>query len=292
MASVDARGGRAELGGEGPVASLDQLSVLDARVASSGDAGGGVDDRRLLGSASRLIDDADVRGSVGLNAGDAGSRTVQPGTTASGRIRIQNNHIDQSRTHAEFSQPLAGPLWTSVSSVGPGDDGRLEADVNGWFDQDLAPKVNDSLGLQGDDLHSVGAMGTAATRPKTGSGGSAGGGTGAGSGGPGLFDDSLRLQGRELGRDAGCWRGGALTLDERQTADQNKVTFTADGRGEVVAGVADLLTRGFTTATDAGTLTGGAARVQDARVQSGADGTRASAARIDAEDLQLGGGAR
>ncbi|MEC7946469.1 MAG: hypothetical protein VX265_02810 [Myxococcota bacterium] len=295
MASVDARGGRAELGGEGPVASLDQLSVLDARVASSGDAGGGIDDRRLLGSASRLIDDADVRGSVGLNAGDAGSLTVQPGTTASGRIRIQDNHIDQSRTHAEFSQPLAGPLWTSVSSVGPGDDGRLEADVNGWFDQDLAPKVNDSLGLQGDDLHSVGAMGTAATRPKTGSGGSAGGGTGAGSGGPGLFDtDSLRLQGDASFRagtlDAG--EAGTLTLDERQTADQNKVTFTADGRGEVVAGVADLLTRGFTTATDAGTLTGGAARVQDARVQSGADGTRASAARIDAEDLQLGGGAR
>jgi hypothetical protein len=285
MGSVDASGGRARFGPGGPAASLDQLSVRDARVASAGGAGGGsgVDSSALLGSASRLVDDADIRGSVGLNPGKAGPLEVKRGTTASGRVSIQDNHVDQRNTRVDLSRPLDGPLWTSVSGVRSGRDGQLKADVNGWFDQDLAPKVNDSLGLQGDRLHSVSAMGTAAARQQ-------GGGS---SDGPGLVDtDSLQLQG-DASFNAGtldAGQAGSLTLDQRQSADQNKVSFSSDGRGQVVAGVADLLSRGFSTSTDAGSLSGGASRVQDARVQTGPDGTNASASRLDARDLQLGGG--
>ena len=286
VAGVQATGGRARLGPGGTAASLDQLSLQDARLAAAaGGAGGGsaVDTAALMGSASRLVDDADIRGSVGLNAGEAGPLTVRPGTTASGRVRIEDNHIDQRNTRVDLSRKLDGPLWTSVSGVHAGRDGQLKADVNGWFDQDVAPLANESLGLRGDRLHSVGAMGTAASRL---------GGGGADTG-PGLVDtQSLQLQG-DASFNAGtldAGRAGSLTLAERQRADQNQVQFSADGRGAVVAGVADLLTRGFTAGTDAGTVSGGAARVQDARVQSGADGTRASAARVDARDLQLGGG--
>lgn len=283
--SIDASGGRMRLGPGGPAASLDQLSARDARVATTGAGAGGssVDSSALLGSASRLVDDADIRGSVGLNEGRVDSLHVKPGTTASGQVRVRDNHVDQRNTRVDLSRPLDGPLWTSVSGVAPGRDGQLKADVNGWFDQDLAPKVNDSLGLEGDRLHSVGAMGTAAASQQ-------GGGS---SGGPGLIDtESVQFQG-DASFNAGtldAGQAGSITLDERQSADQNKVNFSADGRGQVVAGVADLLTRGFSTRTDAGSLSGGATRVQDARVQTGADGTNVSAGSVDARDLQLGGG--
>jgi peptidoglycan hydrolase-like protein with peptidoglycan-binding domain len=288
LGSVDATGGRFATGPGGPAASLDRLSVQDARLASAGggggSGGGGVDSSALLGSASRLVDDADIRGSVGLNAGEAGPITVRDGTTASGQVRIRDNHIDERNTRVDLSRKLDGPLWTSVSGVRAGRDGQLKADVNGWFDQDVGPMVNESLGLRGDRLHSVGAMGTAASRMEGG---------GGQSDGPGIVDtESLRLSGDASfnGGTLDAGQAGSLTLADRQHADQNKVTFSADGRGQVVAGVADLLTRGFTTSTDAGTLSGGGARVQDARVQSDASGVRASASSIDARDLQLGRG--
>lgn len=282
VSSLDAAGGRFASGPGGPAASLDRLQVQDARVATSGGGAGEskADSAALIGSASRLVDDADITGSVGLNPGKAGIVTVRDGTTASGQIRIRDNHLDERNTRVDLSRRLAGPLWTSVSGVSAGRDGRLQADVNGWGDKDLAPIVNDSLGLEGDDMHSIGTMGSAIATS---------GGGGGGDDGPGIVDtDSLQLQGDASFRagtlDAG--QAGSLTLAEREHADQNRVTFSADGRGQVVAGVADLLTRGFTT----GDLSGGGARIQDAQVSASGSGVEASAGQVDARDLRYGGG--
>ena len=283
VSSLDARRGQFASGPGGPSASLERLQVQDAQVSTSGSGSGGgkADSAALLGSASRLVDDANITGSVGLNAGEAGSLTVRDGTTASGQIRIRDNHLDERNTRIDLSRDLDGPLWTSISGASAGRDGRLEADVNGWGDKDLAPIINESLGLSGKDFHSVGTMGSAIAASGGGSGDS--GGTGDG----GVIDSSsLQLAGDASFRagtlDAG--EAGSVTLAERENAAQNKATFSADGRGQVVVGVADLLTRGFTT----GGLSGGETRVQDAQVSSGGSGVDASAASIDARDLRFG----
>ena len=106
VSSLDARRGQFASGPGGPSASLERLQVQDAQVSTSGSGSGGgkADSAALLGSASRLVDDANITGSVGLNAGEAGSLTVRDGTTASGQIRIRDNHLDERNTRIDLSR--------------------------------------------------------------------------------------------------------------------------------------------------------------------------------------------
>ncbi len=287
--AVTASGGQVRVAGNGsPAASLDRLQVNGTSFAAAGGGTGGgaanVDTASLVRSGSRLVDDADIRASMGLTPGKAGPLTVDPGTTAAGRVVIRDNRVDTSNTRVDLSRPVDGPVWTSVNGIYGTDDNRLKADVNGWFDQDVGGMLNKELGLQGKGIHSVGTMGDAAARKM--------GQPGASSGGSGVAVDDLRVSGSASLRggtlDAG--QAGSVTLADAQRAGQNEARFSTDGRGRVVAGVADLLTRGFTANTDAGRVAGGDARVTGAEVIAGPDGVNGSVDALDARDLRLNGG--
>jgi hypothetical protein len=247
-------------------------SGLDARV-SGGGAGGpsGVDMARLSRTAAERVDDADLQLQAGLRAGElGGGLKAKRGTTASGRLSVRDNQLVPGQTGVRFNQALDGPLWTGVNGVDLRQDGKLMADVTGWFDQDVGGKLNGALGLPGERTPSVAQLGAAA-------------GQAQGGGGPSPLTD-LRAKG-QVGFSAGqidAGAAGGITLGDAKRAGDN--TVKADVSGDQLKLAVDRL-----IATSARMQAGGAQVQTGAVTASGARATQKGGvtdAHVDQLDLR------
>lgn len=295
IALQDAAGGGAQVGGvqvdgaqvradaAGFDARVARVSARDAQASLAGaTSGAGVDSGRLLRTGSALVDDADLRGSVPLRAGELGAGLrAGPGTTAAGQVAVRDGRIVAPRTGVRFSKPLDGPLWTGVNGVYGTEDQRMKADVRGFFDIDVGGRINDSLGLPGKQLPDVATLGAAASRSS--------GGSGVGPLPVDLaghrVDGTVALRGGTL--DAGP---GAVTLGERERAGDNTVALQSDGRDGFRASMRRFLGNAFQWRQGRTQVEGGAVRADDAQVRTGGNGGHASVGALSVDDLRVRGG--
>ncbi len=206
------------------------LSGLSARGTMSGGSSGGssgVDTARAIETTAAQVRDAELAASLNLRGGDLGvaGLTAKPNTRVDAGVSIRNGQVQDQGTGVNLSSPIDGPVWTSVKGAYM-DDGRLKADVKGWFDQDVTGQVNDALGVDGKRLPSVATMGTGVANMmrQPSSGGS--------SSGPGLGQivdmNSVRVDANaQLGDgviDAGV---GRVDLGRAQRAGDNRIDVSA-----------------------------------------------------------------
>ena len=278
-AEATVTGGAVQRDSRGVTGGASRVHAHDVRGRSSGAGGGGssVDGGRLAASAAGLVDDASLRASVPMRPGKMGPVTARQGTTVDARIGVRDGRFVPGQTSAQFSRPLDGPAWTSASGVYMTDDHRLKADVNGWFDKDVGGSLNESLGIRGRQVPSVGALGSALAR-----------GGGGGGSGPSPVDLSratgsgqVSLRGGTL--DAG--QAGSATLSQPQRAGDNTLGLSYSGQEGLGVSAERLRLDG----AQASGAQAGSTAIDDARVRVGPDGTTSgSASQIDARDVRFG----
>ena len=143
-----------QFGGEkGSISGIDYAADLSKIPSSDGGSSGAFDTKKLIGSTAQRIDNAHIKASIGLNAGDYEDKglpvAIKNDTRAHADIQIANNQF-QNGSRVNMSNDLDTPLWTSVGGAYVKDN-KLMADVNGWFDINAGKSVNSSLGLDGKD---------------------------------------------------------------------------------------------------------------------------------------------
>ncbi len=232
------------------------------------------------------VDDASVRASLPLNAGDQGVAEVRPNTTANAQLEVRDGAIDPDRTRVDFTRPLDGPLWTEANGVylergkKPGT-GRAKVDVQGWFDQDVTeslpgkpkdmPLDLDTLARSVSGSNGAGsARGGAATGSRSTGGASTGGASPGGA--AGMADLSkLRMEGSASLSNGAVDLGVASgTLAGRGPTD-NAASFQADGAGNLALMFARLL-------------------VSNVRIDAGGQDTKAGALSTSDAKLRLSQG--
>lgn len=117
-----------------------------------------VDFTELLTSGARRLDNANIQAQVGLHQGSMGegfgSVGIENGTTLNADINVANNRI-QDGSSLSTNKALDTALFTSVKG-GYVENGELKADVRGWFDMGISEDINNSMGMNGEQLHSIG----------------------------------------------------------------------------------------------------------------------------------------
>ena len=284
--SLHAHGASLRSDAEGLRGGLDQLRVSDAsaQVAPGGGSGsGGADMGQLIRTASARVDDASLRASLPMGAGQLGPVSVAPDTRIDAQVGVRDGQFVSDQTRATFSRPLDGPAWTSASGIYMTDRDRLKADVNGWFDQDIGGTFNEALGLPGKRVPDVQTLGAAVAAGR-GSGGSGGGSSDLSA--PVDLSSAQARGSVSLSQgtiDAGG--AGSATLGRRERGGDN--TF-----GVQYSGASGLQVQSDRVLLDGAAGSGGSAgrtEVSDLDARVAADGTvRGSAAQIDARDLRFG----
>lgn len=145
------------------VADMDKTQSVSG---STSDPIANVDFDELLSTGARRLDNAQVQAQVGLRPGTLGSGMasvgIENGTHLNANINIANNQI-QDGSRIEANKALDTALFTSVKG-GYVKNGELNADVRGWFDMGISENINDSVGLDGKKLHSIGDYASAVAK--------------------------------------------------------------------------------------------------------------------------------
>lgn len=164
--TLTANGINGQLGPKGPSGTVSSLGAtgVDFAVAPGGPSTGasGFDAASLIRTGAQRLDDAQARISAPMVAGEYKSGVgleVDRGTRLDASVGITDNRLTD--VNASFSKPVDGPLWTELRGVYD-EDGKVKADVAGWFDKDLTGTINDAMGVRGDRLATVGTYGAAA----------------------------------------------------------------------------------------------------------------------------------
>lgn len=164
--TLTANGIAGQLGPKGPSGTVDSLGAtgVDFAVAPGGPSTGasGFDAASLIRTGTQRLDDANARISAPMVAGEYKSGVgleVDRGTRLDASVGITDNRLTD--VNAKFSKPVDGPLWTELRGVYD-EDGKVKADVAGWFDKDLTGTINGAMGVRGDQLATVGTYGAAA----------------------------------------------------------------------------------------------------------------------------------
>lgn len=288
VGSLSAQG--AMLNRDGTTGSLSGgLSALDARNVSgrylpgNGQGHGAeADTAALVRSGAALVDDAQLKGSAMLKAGDGGTVDVAPDTRVDATLGIRDGRVSPEATRVATSNPLGGPLWTTVNGAYVTPEGKAKASVSGWADKDITGMVNEATGVDGNRrLGTVAEMGSGLAGSLGSSGGSgdrSGGGliergTAEGSGWVSLTGGTV---------DAGSL--GSATLAERTQAGDNTLHIDVGPDGLGVNSERIALAGASSAAASLGATT-----AEDVAVA--ADGTGAStvqASRIRSSDLRFG----
>jgi hypothetical protein len=154
-----------------------RASDLDFRLAPGGAPAGGpsssspFDPTLLATSLARRVDRADAVVDVPVAAGTWHTGVdlrVPQDTWLQGGLKVRDNQLTD--LSARLTQPVDGPLWTDLKGVYT-EKGALQAEVGGWFDQNVSGPINASLGLKGDGLYGLSTYADAAVahagRPAT-----------------------------------------------------------------------------------------------------------------------------
>lgn len=285
VGTVSARDASLSQGRRGTDASLGQLSASDMAVQVAGSTGRTagastgpglpIDTASLIRTATARVDDASLRASVPLRAGDLPGApvSVRDNTVATANVGIRDNRITQD-TRVSLSRGLDAPLWVDVNGAYVDDQNRLRADLSGFKDINATSNVNEALGLQGDRLHSLGTMGDAAAR-RLGQTPTAPANPGQGSAMDAVDLANLRAD-ATVGFSAGtidAGRAGQVTLANGTQAGDNTVHGSVD-RDRVLVDFTRILTGSFRADTGTQAVQGGPATLTGADVsvnrQSGA----------------------
>ncbi len=164
--TLTANGISGQLGPKGPTGQVESLGAtgVDFAVAPGGPSTGPstFDAASLIRTGTQRLDDATARISAPMVAGEYKSGVgleVDRGTRLDASVAVTDNRLTD--VNARFSKPVDGPLWTELRGVYD-EDGKVKADVAGWFDKDLTGTINDAMGVRGDQLAPVGTYGAAA----------------------------------------------------------------------------------------------------------------------------------
>ncbi len=266
----------------GAVGSVDARGLTGRYAAGNGQGHGAEADlAALVRSGAALVDNGQLRGSATLQPSEGGTFEVEPGTRVDASLGLRDGQVDPATTGVSASNPLGGPLWTTVNGAYVTPDGKAKASVLGWADKDLTGMINEAAGVKNpDSLGTIAQMGAGVADSmgaRTDSGGPGGNilepGTAHAAGWVSLKDGTL---------DAGSL--GTATLAQPTEAGDNvfHVDYGAGGLGVATDRVA---LRG--ASSGGGSL--GATTVDDVSVT--ADGSGAStvqAARLQTEDLRFG----
>ncbi|MCB9537188.1 MAG: hypothetical protein H6704_13125 [Myxococcales bacterium] len=147
-----------------------------------GTTGGGyVSTGQVVRGLAPRVQALDANFTAPLKPGEIKGLGVDEGTDLSVEVQARDNKLVPGHVSAEVDQPLDAPAWIGVRGVhlrehrprvrnedrprfgkesmrspryvdGPASatEGKLDADVTGWFDQDITGKVNGALGRDGE----------------------------------------------------------------------------------------------------------------------------------------------
>lgn len=286
VGSVDVAGLGLAMDGQGTTGGAQRVAATGLDLRSSGGTSGGgglpgLDTARLVETLAPRVQYADARLQGDLAAGElGGGLKARRGTTVDANLQVRNNQFVPGANAARFNQPLQGPLWTGVNGVAQNRDGRVEADVSGWFDQDVTGTINESLGLRGEAMPSVGQIGSGvAGIMRQPSSGDSGGGSPLqnlrGSASVGLYGGEI---------DAG--RAGGVTLDHAQRAGDNQVDATF-GPGGMDVAVRRFLARSARLDTGSTALSTGPATASGLQASTRGDSTTARADSVQLDELRF-----
>ena len=241
-----------------------------------------IDANRLIETGSKRIDSANIKASANMIAGEYGeglsSFAVDPNTNLSTDLAVRNNQL-QNGSKIESSRSIDTALWTSTDGAYVEDD-NLMADVNGWFDINAGKRANKEMGLQGKELHSLGAYGNAvANAPQSKSENAIGNpidlSTAKVDGNVALSDGLL---------DAGGISGQLSGANE----GANQIDFNTNAN-RISLAFAKLLSTSLAVSTDQGNATAGTAAIEKGDISlEPTDGTASgSVERVSVEGINL-----
>lgn len=154
--------------------------------------GGYVSTGQVVRGLAPRIQELDANFTAPLKPGEIKGLGVDEGTDLSVEVQARDNKLVPGHVSAEVDKPLDAPAWIGVRGVhlrehrprvrndnrrafgkehmrgpryvdGPASatEGKLDADVTGWFDQDITGKVNGALGREDEKTLplSLGALG-------------------------------------------------------------------------------------------------------------------------------------
>jgi hypothetical protein len=165
MSSASVQSGTASRSDSGVSAGAGSVRVEDLAARGSGGSvdslSSGVDMARAFETSAANLTDAEISAQASLHGGElgVGGLRAEPGTRVTAGLSIRDGVIQDEGTGLGFSERLDGPLWTSVQGAYM-DDGRLKADVRGWADKDVTSDLNEALGVSGDRVPDVAAIGS------------------------------------------------------------------------------------------------------------------------------------
>lgn len=214
-------------------ATVGGLSATGAKVRSSGGASGGgagIDTKALISTLAPRVQSADAQLSAPLRAGAVPGAPVKvrPGTGLDASVQVRDNRLVPGGTSATLSRTLDGPAWTGVKGAYMNEDNELKADLTGTLgiDMDVGGKINESLGLKGDALPSLGTLGQAYARQPAAP-------TTAGPSAADIVDLSQHRANGSVSLSAGqisAGSAGGATLAKGQRPGDNTVRFESDGQ--------------------------------------------------------------
>lgn len=109
----------------------------------------------LVRGLAPRVDAVDAKFTAPLRAGDQGAVDIEENTRMTAEVHARNNRLVPGDTGVRFSRDLDGPAWIGVRGVslqeaegrrGAPPEGKLEADLSGFWDQDITEQANKGLG--------------------------------------------------------------------------------------------------------------------------------------------------
>lgn len=131
--------------------------------ATATSAQSGLTKGALVRGLSQRVEEVDAKFSAPMRETSEGPVTVDKGTRLNAEVHARDNKLVPGQTGVNFSQDLDGPAWIGVKGAKleadkksarggkPATQGRVEADLSGFWDQDVTGKVNDQLGRKDQD---------------------------------------------------------------------------------------------------------------------------------------------
>ena len=111
----------------------------------------------LVRGLAPRVDEVDAKFTAPLRAGDQGAVEIEENTRMTAEVHARRNELVTDETGVRFDRDLDGPAWIGVRGVslreaegrrarGAPREGRLEADLSGFWDQDVTEQANKGLG--------------------------------------------------------------------------------------------------------------------------------------------------
>ena len=114
----------------------------------------------LVRGLSQRVDQVDAKFSAPMRETHEGMVTVDPGTQLNAEVHARNNQLVPGQTGVNFSKELDGPAWIGVKGAtleadkksahgGKPTQGKIDANLSGFWDQDVTGKANEAMGQKG-----------------------------------------------------------------------------------------------------------------------------------------------